>query len=153
MKAGLHESLPTVRSHVGKSVQVKNVNAINEKALYSCYDQRIYATINSNFYPQTAVDSLVGDLFVGNDQPPLSIAAAHALVTAQNNVFELTGGAIENLHVEAMTSRFGKLTTEMGAFYPLADLPTDKVKLSDTLIRIDLKPDWVQHKYFFAKVK
>ena len=153
LKAGLHESLPTVRSHVGKTVQVKNVNAINEKALYSCYDQRIYATINSNFYPQTAVDSLVGDLFVGNDQPPLSIAAAHALVTAQNNVFELTGGAIENLHVEAMTSRFGKLTTEMGAFYPLGDLPMDKVKLSDTLLRIDLKPEWVQHKYFFAKMK
>ena len=153
LKAGLHESLPMIRSHVGKSVQVKNVNAINEKALYSAYDQRLWATIKAELYQQAAVDSLIGDLFIGGNQPPLSIAAANALVTAQNNVFESVGGAIENVHAEAMTTRFGKLTTQMGAFYPLGELPVDKAKLSDTLIRIDLKPEWVQHKYFFVNLQ
>ena len=104
-------------------------------------------------YPQAAVDSLFADLFVSDSQPPLSIAAASAVMSLRNNVFESVGGSVTAFELESSGTRFGSLDGSMSAFARLGDIPLEQPGPRSMLVHLNVEPTWLQHKYFCTKLK
>ena len=109
-----------------------------------------YANVAVGMEIQSEVDALKELLLIDPTHPPLSMAAADAISSADLREYEAVGGEIGRVHLEAVVTRFIALP---GAAYPLSSLgslPTveDTEPLVQTCWRFDLQPQWVQHKYF-----
>lgn len=153
LTAGLNEVLPELSAHTGKKTSFNNVFGLTESASFSTCNDRIWASLNRSLLQQAEIDSLLHDLHVSPTSPPLTVNAAVAVSSAQNNQYESVGGEILSFHVEAFSTRLAKLKPQMGALFRIGDLPPDKAGLSDMLIRVAIEPEWVQHKYFFKRLK
>ncbi|WP_425614946.1 hypothetical protein NA78x_004830 [Anatilimnocola sp. NA78] len=84
---------------------------------------------------------------------PLSLDAAAALAGARLGVCETVGGAIDQLTLEPLLTRFITLPNEAASLLPLGPLEPDPVNNDshgDSLsVRCDmLKPTWYQHECF-----
>jgi hypothetical protein len=95
--------------------------------------------------------SLEKDLLVTSQSPPLSLAATQAIATAKQGKYSAVGGSASTVKIEAFGIRFAKLPDAMNAIVPIAQLPTTNGELGNMLMRVNLNPTWVQHRYFFKK--
>jgi hypothetical protein len=116
------------------------------------YNNRHYATLAMPQIPD-AVDSLKRDLLVAEQTPPLSLAAAIAVASAEQGDLVAVGGTTQAVYVEGLIPRFATLPAAALPMSPLGPLPSEPKEsglLSHVVIRLQLTPDWFRHRYFFV---
>ncbi len=115
------------------------------------YSTRHYATLP---LPDVSAEAarLRQDLLVTAQQPTLSLESAAAIDAAQHGNFVAAGGAVKGFYLEGLIPRFAALRPEAQQMVTLGPLPaevTPNAFINHVLVRLDVAPAWVQHKYFF----
>jgi hypothetical protein len=79
-----------------------------------------------------------------------------AIASAERGDFVAVGGTVKGLHVEGLIPRLATLRPEDLPLVPLGPLPAEAAPphqlLSQVLVRFDVLPAWVRHKYFFTSI-
>lgn len=121
----------------------------------SSYHERHYATLTKLALGES-VAALKRDLLVSDQVPPLSLAAAAAIASAEAGDLAAAGGVIEDVYLEGLIPRFATLPAAASPMIPLGPLPQEgpdqRLLLSHVLIRLRVQPSWVQHQYFFVEL-
>jgi hypothetical protein len=115
------------------------------------YKSHQYVNVAVGFDLQQELDALSAVLNVDDQHPPLSIAAADALSSAQLREFDSVGGEIQKVHLEAAVTRFVALPDVAYMLSNLGSIPylDDSLPpITQTCWRFDIQPEWVQHQYF-----
>jgi hypothetical protein len=92
---------------------------------------------------------------VSEQTPPLSLEAAVAVASAQQGDFEAAGGAIQAVYLEGLIPRLAVLPPAASPMVRLGDLPdasNQGISLPHVLVRLQLTPAWVSHRYFFVEL-
>ena len=118
------------------------------------YHARHYATLP---LPDASAEltRLQQELMVTAQQPAMTLEAAAAVDSAQRGNYVDAGGLVKCLHVEGLIPRFAALRPEAQQMVALGPLPVEVKPLgviSHVLVRVDVAPAWVQHRYFFLPV-
>jgi hypothetical protein len=116
------------------------------------YRARTYAKVLAGLDLSAQVSALKSDLMIGERSPALTLATATSVHSAERGDLAAVGGEIGGHHLEGLITRFAALPTPASVLVPLGVLPTEDLKqplLSQTLMRFDVKPVWVQHEHFF----
>ena len=143
---GLNESALNYQTHI------LNLEAINDKAAFSTYRERTWATIMGEMDISAELASLRSDLLISKTSPPLSADAAISVLTAKRRHLAKAGGPISKVQVEAFGTRFPKLPAAMNSLVPLDQLPGDSENFGDMLLRFNITPTWIQHEHFFKRL-
>ncbi len=140
------------KSAVGFETHVNNVQALTGNAAFGNYRDRVWATVRGEINIGPELTSLRNDLYIGKGSPPLSVAAAKSFATASRKNFTAVGGPISSAQVEALGSRFPKLSDSMNSLVPLDACPSENSQIGDMLLRFNVTPRWVLHEHFFKKI-
>jgi hypothetical protein len=97
--------------------------------------------------------ALERDLLVDQQHPPLTLSAAIAVALSKDGDFESVGGSITENTLEGAAARFAKLPVVAGCLIRIGEIqPTGVDPLATLVLRLDIEPKWVQHKYFFEQL-
>ncbi len=135
----------------GREFFAENVSTVNGANGYSHFNDHAWTAMPTVFDINAEILSLEKDLLVTPQSPPLSLAAAQAIATAKQGKYSAVGGSASTVKIEAFGVRFAKLPEAMDAIVPTAQLPPTNGELGNMLMRVNLNPTWVQHRYFFKK--
>ena len=139
-----------------KPVSVRYVTGLaNGKSGVSRYSVGTYVTCRSLSGSCAAViAALRTDLLVTDQTPPLSLAAAVAIDSAERGDAVTLGGTVSGLHLEGLITRFAGLPDTLWALETLtmsrANMKLDSGLLPNVVVRFELQPRWAQHEYFFS---
>ena len=118
----------------------------------SRFAENLYGKIPVNSIRLKSPEALERDLLVDQQHPPLSLSAAIAVALSEEGVFESVGGSITEITLEGAAARFAKLPAVAGCLIPVGEVqPAGVDPLSALVLRLDIEPKWVQHKYFFEQ--
>ncbi len=140
VRAGQLTGLPTGSKKIA-------VNPFKDRTLVQC-------AVADHLDAELAL--LKTELLVDGSSPPLSLAAATALATAERGDLVAVGGNITQVAVDAVITRFRDLSQSL---WPLAlsefqnDTATDDHPLEQILFRFTIRPVWLQHEYLFARME
>ena len=110
-----------------------------------------YSNVRVDMPIKNHINDLRRILFVSEDHPPLTIEAADAVSSAVWEDFEQVGGAISEVHLEGVVTRFASLPRVVYTINPLGSLPQidDSIPaIEQTCWRFNIEPHWARHKYF-----
>ena len=138
---------------LGQITYANNLHSINANASYGSYSDRTWATVIGSVDLSAELTALKNDLFVTDQSPPMSPAAARSIVSCQNNHFAAVGGRVSGVQVESFESRFAKLPASMNSFVSMDQVPHSGPIFGQTILRFNLKPIWVQHEHFYKRVQ
>ena len=152
---------PAAEQVVGQKVMIRGVRAIGTgKNAVSVLSSRTYGTLRGvRTAIEPAIASLKSDLFVSDSTFPLSLTAASAMATAEAGDWEYCGGTLTQVHLEGYVTRLMTLPDAAWPLVPLgavavatsrADAPSSRL-LWKSVVRFDIAPEWVQHRYFLAE--
>jgi hypothetical protein len=138
---------------LARKLTVSKIAALDSAPLcVAVYRNRHYATL-PRASTEEAIRRLKADLHVADQLPPLSLAAAAAIASAERGDFAATGGTVEDVFLEGLVPRFATLVPATASLVPLGRLPDesppDGRRIDHVLLRLVLRPAWVQHRYFF----
>ena len=122
----------------------------------SRYRQRLAARMPAYQLPAKEVDRLRTDLLVDAQSPPLTLAAAMALRSAESGYLQSAGGEVTGLELQSLITHFLRLE-DKSPHVPLGPFALDapfgeQSPLVQVMYVYDLKPAWLRHEYFFASV-
>jgi len=154
LTASCPEIIPTASKRaLEQPVLVKDIVGLSGGKLgVARYSARHYATLP---LPDVSAElaRLQQDLLVTAQQPALSLESAAAVDAAQHGVFVAAGGAVKDFYLEGLIPRFAALRSAAQQLVALGPLPVEKVHqvgfIDHVLVRFELAPAWVHHKYFF----
>lgn len=114
---------------------------------------RTYAVVGGDWqqWDYTApLNQMKEDLLVDESRPPLTLAAAAAVHSAEGGGFALCGGAVERIVVRSLVQLQATLPYESWAIFPLGDLPQEAPPnyLYQAVLQAHVKPHWLQHDAF-----
>jgi hypothetical protein len=117
------------------------------------YRSRTYANVPAGLDLAAEVDALKRDLLVTEEAPPLTLATAIAVLSAERGDLAAVGGEIVGVHLEALITRFADLPPAASVLVPLGEVPTESgaALLPQMMMRFDLAPSWAQHDQFFVE--
>lgn len=158
--ACLRASCPEVMSVASKGVLDRKFAVNNVVGLaggtfgVARYNLRHYTMVAR---PDVAAEilSLKKDLLIIDEMAPLSLAAAAAVRSAEQGDYAAVGGTAKGVYLEGLIPRFAALSEGALPFVALGPLPVEPKEdrlLNHVLMRFELLPDWVHHKYFFHEV-
>jgi len=159
-RAALANSCPQIISTANqraleKPILVKDLVGLSGgKLAIARYQARHYATLP---IPDASAEitRLQQDLILTAQQPALTLEATVAMDSARRGDFVDAGGAVKSFHLEGLIPRFAALRPEAQQLVALGPLPVEIPPLwfiSHVLVRFDLEPAWVRHRYFFLSV-
>ena len=140
---------------LGQPIQVRDlVGLAGGKLAVARYQNRHYATLP---LPDVTAEltRLEQDLLVSVQQPALTLEAAIALDAARRGQYAAAGGLIKGLHLEGLIPRFAALRPEAQQLASLGPLPAEVPPdgfISHVLVRLEVEPTWVQHRYFYVRI-
>ncbi len=153
LRASAPEVIPTASQRaLEQSVVVNDIVGLSGGKLgVARYKSRHYATLT---LPEASDElaRLQQDLMVTAEQPALSLESVVALEAARQGNYVAAGGAVKGFYLEGLIPRFAALRPEAQQLVALGPLPAEVPPvgfLSHVLVRLDVAPAWVQHKYFF----
>ena len=156
LTASCPQVIPTARQRaLEQPILVRDLAGLTGgKLAVARYHDRHYATLP---LPDAAAEltRLQQELLVTAQQPAMTLEAALALDSAQRGNYVAAGGVIKGLHLEGLIPRFAALRPEAQYLVALGPLPVEVPPLgfiSHVLVRLDVAPAWVQHRYFFLPV-
>lgn len=116
------------------------------------YGNRHYATMPLPDVSGELV-KLQQELLITAQQPALSLESAVAVDSAQRGNYVAAGGALKCFYLEGLIPRFAALRPEAQQLVALGPLPVERPHqvgfIDHVLVRFDIAPAWVHHKYFF----
>lgn len=140
---------------LGKKASVLDLAGLpGNKFAIGAYRGHTYASIAMPQPFTSQIAALKSDLMVNDQMPPLSMAAAAAVDSAERGDLAAAGGNISGIHLETVLTRFATLPASASSLVPLGTLPRepdDQEKLSLVVMRFEFQPLWTQHSYFFIK--
>lgn len=132
---------------------IRNLSGLpNKKFCLARLHDRTFATAA---WPDvtTAIGDMKLQLSVTEQLPPLTLAATAAVQSADIGDFAAVGGTIKGLYLDGLVSRFAALPDNYSLLLPLGPMPRELPAaqlLNHLMIRSDLQPMWVHHRYFFV---
>ena len=136
------------------SVTVPGVRRLEGKAeiWMSQFAENVYGRISASSMRFKSQAALERDLLVDQLHPPLTLDAAIAVALSSVGDFESIGGSITEITLEGAAARFAKLPVVAGCLIPIGEIqPAAGEPLAALVLRLDLEPKWVQHRYFFER--
>ncbi len=159
-QAELRGSMPQILSAMAtdllkKQVQLHSLVGLptSKPMVASKYDQRVYGTFSLPEQVADAVNLLRVKLLVDEQSPPLTLETAVALDRGRRGDFELAGCTIERLKLEPLIYRFAELKESAQRIVPIGPLPSESLgnePVRQVLLRLSVRPDWLQNEYFFV---
>lgn len=116
-------------------------------------EPRHYSGVPASFPIDRFMTELNDCLLLDASHGPLDLSAADAQSSAQMQEFQHVGGRISKLTLEPFVSRFATMPDEAHVLVPLNRLPSIDSRgepVNKVIWRLDLQPDWVAHRLFFA---
>ncbi|MFO0868010.1 MAG: hypothetical protein U0935_03605 [Pirellulales bacterium] len=154
--------LPAVEKVVGQKATIGEWRGIGTgKNTASVLESRTYGTMKGvRGSVEPALAALRADLFLADDAPPLTLAAAAAVQSAEVGDWDQCGGTIQGLHLEAFITRLATLPDPVWQLVPWGAAPpaTRRVEtvnvsiLPQVIVRFEMSPEWVQHRFFFSEI-
>jgi hypothetical protein len=96
-------------------------------------------------------EALEHDLLIDQQHPPLTLKTALAVALTRVGDYESVGGIINEVTLEGAVSRFATLPVAAGCLIPVGEAQPGIDSLSNLVLRLDVEPKWLQHKYFFEQ--
>jgi hypothetical protein len=118
------------------------------------YDARHYSMVAA-YRAADEIQRLRQDLLVTEQLPPLTLGAAMAIDSAERGDFFAVGGTVRGIYLEGLIPRFATLPEgglSMLALGPLPVEPKHEGLLNHVVMRLEVAPSWVSHRYFFTDV-
>lgn len=147
---------PALQKLVGARAHTSDVMRVSptSRASIARYEARTFATLSSASDIAAEMDLLKYDLLVNDQAPPLTLTSAISVDSAERGAFAASGGTIAGVHLEALITRFASIKPVTSILVPLGELPVDTGSnlLSQTVMRFELEPSWVQHEHFFVEL-
>ena len=142
-----------VKKLMGQKATVRDLIRLpgESKASIVRYASRTYGTVPAPLPLDAEVASLTQDL-LAVEEPPITLGAMQALLTAQRGDMIAVGGDISGTYLEALITRFASMKPSAAALTVLGQIspePIDSAGMSHVLMRFNITPRWVQHDYFF----
>ena len=141
------------KSMLESSVSLPGARRLDGKSeiWMSGFTENIYGKIVSTNIRPKSIESLERDLQIDQQHPPLTLDAALAVALSRVGDYESVGGIINEVTLEGAVSRFAKFPVAAGCLIPLGEIQLGRDSLSDLVLRLDVEPKWLQHKYFFEQ--
>ncbi|MCA9139639.1 MAG: hypothetical protein KDB00_22855 [Planctomycetales bacterium] len=126
----------------------------NAKLAIVPQDPRHYTNMPATFPIEKYLDEVKQSLLLDDSHGPLDLDSADAITSAELQEFDSVGGSIVALTLEPFLSRFATMPDAAHTLVPLNRLPAIDVRgdaIDKIIWRVDMKPDWVAHRYFLAR--
>ena len=138
---------------IGKQVVLKNALRLSPTSRTAVVPFRNFQYGNVPVPPSTKehVDDLKVALLIDDSHGPYSAEAANAISSAELHDYVSIAGQVRMVTLESPVTRFIAMPDIAYTLVPLGTLPplaTDRNLLEETCWRLDILPNWVQHKYF-----
>jgi hypothetical protein len=150
LRSSVPECMVALESKIGSTTDFKTAFTRDGRT-FGSLDDRIWYSMLGEFHI-AAADRLVKALYA-EDSPPLSLAATIAVDTARAGHFERVGGQVSAISAHAMSTHFIQLQNEANYFCPPSKTPAVPPGLDNVLLEVQVRPEWVQHRYFFVDLK
>ena len=119
-------------------------------------DSRHYANVPANFPVGKYIADLDECLLLDDSHGPLDLRGADAKSSAELQEFQGTGGKVMRLTLESAVARLATIPDAAHVLVPLDSMPvidSDGPAVEKAFWRVDLQPQWVAHRLFFAKAQ
>ena len=113
-----------------------------------------YANVALALSPEKEIADLKVALLIDEEHNALSLAGMDAISSAEMQDYLSIGGTIQQVHLEALLTRFIAFPDAAITLVPLAGLPqgnTNLAPLEQTCWRLDIIPQWAHHRYFTVR--
>lgn len=141
---------------LSQAARVTNIAPSQAGGAISRYRQRLMAHMAAGQLPDAEINRLRTDLLVDEKSPPLTLAAAIGLRSAEQGYLQSAAGEATGLELQAMITHFLRLD-ENSPHIPLGPFALeppqdDHSPLLQVMYVYDLKPAWLRHEYIFSSV-
>jgi hypothetical protein len=132
--------------------------AAGDGTALSSYAQRTTARVSDCVIPASAIAQLKEDLLVTADSPPLTLAAATAIASAEQGTLSAAGGHITGVELQSLIVPLMTLDVDKASAFPLGPLPSDNAPFpaSEPIAQVQyvfaVQPSWLQHVYIFTEL-
>ncbi len=141
---------------VDQPATVENLAPCGDRTACSRYRNRLFARVAHSALPAGEVAQLKADLLVSDDNPPLTLEAAIAILSAQDGFLQSAGGKITDVELQSLIVHHLKLTNDRAhiALGPLSGDAAidDRLPIDQVMYVFDIRPTWLQHKYVFVEL-
>ncbi|MAI69304.1 MAG: hypothetical protein CMM01_00075 [Rhodopirellula sp.] len=113
-----------------------------------------YSTVVLALSPEEEIADLKVALLIDDEHNALSQAGMDAISSAEMQDYIAIGGTVQQVHLEALLTRFIVFPDAAITLVPLGGLPqgaANLASLEQTCWRLDIVPQWVQHRYFTVR--
>ena len=113
-----------------------------------------YANVALALSPEEEIADLKIALLIDEDHHALSLAGMDAISSAEMQDYVSVGGTIQQVHLEALLTRFIAFPDAAMTLVPLGGLPQGTANLTpleQTCWRLDIVPKWAHHGYFTVR--
>lgn len=150
LRNSLPECLAPLQPKIGSETDFSS-SFTKDGRTFSALDDRIGYTVIDQIKHDAAA-SLIADLYA-TESAPLSLAAAMAMESARAGHYERVGGKVVAILPQAMATKFIQLQSDANCFCPPSKVPGVPPGLDQVVLEVQVKPKWVQHKYFFVDLE
>ena len=113
-----------------------------------------YANVALALSPEEEIADLKVALLIDDEHNALSLAGMDAISSAEMQDYVSMGGTIQQVHLEALLTRFIAFPDAAMTLVPLGGLPQGTANLApleQTCWRLDIVPQWAHHRYFTVR--
>jgi len=113
-----------------------------------------YANVALTLSPEKEIADLKIALLIDEEHSALSLAGMDAISSAEMQDYVSIGGTIQQVHLEALLTRFIAFPDAAITLVPLGGLPQGNANLApleQTCWRLDIIPQWAHHRYFTVR--
>lgn len=155
---GVPKLMPVIQTQLeGANVFAPNVVRLEgEKGIWMTQlISGTYCKLPANFGDSIGNSALPAELLVDASHPPLTLYAAKAWSTSIRNEYLAVGGKVDDVAVEANLSRIANLpavASPLVSFGKIVGSGRGGQAVTGITLRCSIKPEWVQHRYYFQKL-
>lgn len=140
---------------VGQKVMLEEITALpgSREAGIARFRDRLYGRVTL-LRGEKEQEALLRELQISDTQPALCLRAAQAARSAERGDVVAAGGMVSGVFLEGQVTRFATLPESAALLLPLGTLPPDHSQLNQLeqmVLRLDVAPAWVQHRYFLVE--
>ena len=145
--------MKTAKRLVGQSIKEDRLIRLgpNSRTGIIPFTNSHYANIALNLSPEKEIADLKVALLIDDEHHALSMAGMDAISSAEMQDYVSIGGTIQQVHLEALLTRFIAFPSAAMPLVLLGGLPqetTNLAPLEQTCWRLDIVPQWAHHRYF-----
>ncbi len=146
----------TAKRLVGKSIKDNHLLRLGAKSRTGIvpFMNGHYANVALTLSPEEEIADLKMALLIDEQHSALSLAAMDAISSAEMQDYVSIGGTIQQVHLEALLTRFIAFPDAAITLVPLGGLPlgnTNLAPLEQTCWRLDIIAQWAHHRYFTVR--